>query len=198
MIRFFRIPPDDTSSYSTNRLQRFIQSYSIQDMSRLAAEINPEVKQVIGMNVQALLGYLPPSDFNTTISTSKENLQNLLASAMLTGYFLHTLENRMLMEEVFAEERDDSETVTLKSPEELFTGTETEEAIAETNQQGRFLKKQELLKEVENTDTFDLQLEINASGLDLPALLEELKSLKLPENITSAEEPPFPEGNDKT
>lgn len=198
MLKFFRIPPDDASSHSSNRLHQFIQSCSVQDMAKLAAEINPEVKQVIGMNVQALLGYLPTSDFNTTISASKENMQNLLASAMLTGYFLHALENRMLMEKIFQQEQDDPDTVSLKSPQELFPKpapkVESDPLIP-----GRFLKKQELLEEIENTEVADIQVEINATSLDLTALLEELQSLNIPENIVPAEDPPFPgsEGNNR-
>jgi len=109
-MKFFRIPfnPDDgdASEARLNRLYKYIQSQSPQDMARLASEISPEVKQIVATNVQTLLGYLPPQEFSTTVMASKENLQNLLASAMLTGYFMHAMENRMAMEDIFEGVKD--------------------------------------------------------------------------------------------
>lgn len=107
-MRFFRVPfnSDDESGSAdvrSNRLQKYIHAQTGQDMSRLASEISPEVRQIIASNVQALLGYLPNNDFNTTVVASKENLQNLLASAMLTGYFMHAMEMRMQMDDLLGE-----------------------------------------------------------------------------------------------
>jgi len=42
-----------------------------------------------------MLGILPPQDFNVTITTSRDNLGRLLASAMIKGYFLRNAEQRM-------------------------------------------------------------------------------------------------------
>ena len=184
MLRFLRVPSDDSSSHGRNRLHRFIQSVSVQDMAQMAAEINPDVKQVIGMNVQALLGYLPASEFTTTISAGKEQMQSLLASAMLTGYFLHAMENRMLMEEVFQEPKPEAQTAEpLRSPEDLFGAPLASEPDSAAAPVGRFMQGQELLDEIESTEEADIQIEINASSLDLPTLLSELQSL------TVAEEP---------
>ena len=110
-MRFFRIhfqsdDDDDATAQRRQRLNRYIQSQSAEDMARLAAEISPEIKQLVAANVQALLGHLPPQDFHTSISTSKENLQNLLASAMLTGYFMHAMEQRLAMETLLGNEAD--------------------------------------------------------------------------------------------
>ncbi|MBF2052732.1 MAG: DUF760 domain-containing protein [Candidatus Sericytochromatia bacterium] len=110
-MRFFRIPfqsddDDAATAQRRQRLNRYIQSQSAEDMARLAAEISPEIKQLVAANVQALLGHLPPQDFHTSISTSKENLQNLLASAMLTGYFMHAMEQRLAMETLLGAESD--------------------------------------------------------------------------------------------
>lgn len=131
-MKFFRIPfqPDEDSGNTdarNNRLQKYIHAQSVQDMSRLAGEISPEVRQLIGANVQALLGYLPTSEFNTTVVASKENLQNLLASAMLTGFFMHAMETRMQMEAVFADDRahapsDETPSSGLQDPATLFAG----------------------------------------------------------------------------
>ncbi|MBT9543917.1 MAG: DUF760 domain-containing protein [Candidatus Sericytochromatia bacterium] len=185
MLRFFRIPSDDSTPGSEgNRLHRYIQSCSVQDMAKLAAEINPEVKQMIGMNVQALLGYLPSADFNTTISASKENMQSLLASAMLTGYFLHAMENRMMMENLLldGEPGPAMKADLLRDPESLFADKADQTAEAETEpktarQAGKFISMNELMDEIENGEEAEIQIEINAHTMDLPALLEELQSL---------------------
>ncbi|PIQ25989.1 hypothetical protein COW36_02725 [bacterium (Candidatus Blackallbacteria) CG17_big_fil_post_rev_8_21_14_2_50_48_46] len=203
MLRFFKIPPDENNpGFTGNRLHQYIQSRSVQDMAKMASEINPDVKQMIGMNVQALLGYLPGSDFTTTISASKENMQSLLASAMLTGYFLHAMENRMLMEDVFKQEENDSiqsslEEVEqlLKSPAELFPFAEetSETETLQAEKKGRFLNGDELREEIENAEEADIQIEINAASMDLPALLEELQSLPFTQNASSLPEEPLSE-----
>ncbi len=38
---------------------------------------------------------LPPDHFNIQITTDRDNLAGLLASAMMTGYFLRQMEQRM-------------------------------------------------------------------------------------------------------
>jgi hypothetical protein len=42
---------------------------------------------------------LPSESFNVQITTDRENLAGLLASAMMTGYFLRQMEQRMELEE---------------------------------------------------------------------------------------------------
>ena len=51
--------------------------------------------QVMERNIVRMLGGLPPEHFGVTITTSRENLGRLLASAMISGYFLHSAEQRM-------------------------------------------------------------------------------------------------------
>jgi hypothetical protein len=41
---------------------------------------------------------LPSEAFNVKITTDRENLAGLLVSAMMTGYFLRQMEQRMEME----------------------------------------------------------------------------------------------------
>lgn len=105
-MKFFRVPfnhDEEGASQQPNKLHEYIQSQSMQDMARLASEISPQVKQIIAGNVQALLGYLPGQEFQTTVAADKGSFQNLLASAMVTGYFMHAMENRMKMESLFDE-----------------------------------------------------------------------------------------------
>jgi hypothetical protein len=49
-------------------------------------------------NIVGMLGTLPPEHFGMTITTSREHLGRLLASAMIGGYFLHNAEQRMAFE----------------------------------------------------------------------------------------------------
>ena len=49
-------------------------------------------------SVQGLLGMLPDEQFEVRIQTSRENLAGLMASAMMTGYFLRQMEQRMELE----------------------------------------------------------------------------------------------------
>jgi hypothetical protein len=44
------------------------------------------------------VGVLPSETFNVQITTDRENLAGLLASAMMTGYFLRRMEQRMELE----------------------------------------------------------------------------------------------------
>lgn len=200
-MKFFRIPfnPDDSDASETrsNRLYKYIQSQSAQDMARLASEISPDVRQIIASNVQALLGYLPPQDFTTTIMVGKENLQNLLASSMLTGYFMHAMENRMLMDSLFEGQVEDAspkdaeaetaetvepvELAQLKNPQELFSGLEPSAAKPSETEKleelGRFWGLEELQQESLRTDhKMNIQMEIS-TRMDRQELTELLREL---------------------
>jgi hypothetical protein len=41
---------------------------------------------------------LPSENFDVQVTTNRENLAGLLASAMMTGYFLRKMEQRMELE----------------------------------------------------------------------------------------------------
>ena len=51
-----------------------------------------------GVSTQGLLGMLPGEQFEVKIQTNRDNLAGLLASAMMTGYFLRQMEQRMELE----------------------------------------------------------------------------------------------------
>ncbi|MBE9104666.1 DUF760 domain-containing protein, partial [Nostoc cf. edaphicum LEGE 07299] len=57
-----------------------------------------EVFQVMERNITGLLGNLPSEHFGVTVTTNRENLGRLLASAMMSGYFLRNAEQRMNFE----------------------------------------------------------------------------------------------------
>lgn len=48
--------------------------------------------------ITEILGNLPSGQFGMTITTSREHLSQLLASAMINGYFLHNVEQRVAFE----------------------------------------------------------------------------------------------------
>jgi len=82
-----------------NQLLNYLQHQSPDVLSRVAKSASPEIQQIISQNVQGLVGMLPSESFNVQITTDRENLAGLLASAMMTGYFLRQMEQRMELEE---------------------------------------------------------------------------------------------------
>ncbi len=189
-MKFFKIPfqsgGDESLDPRLNKLQKYIQSQSVPDMTRLATEISPEVKQIIGTNVQALLGYLPNQDFKTTITANKDSLQNLLASAMITGYFMHAMELRMAMEQTMQADPESEDSATesplekdlLQSPESLFEGLEhnsndQENRVPSAPQSD---EKEQSPSTTNPPDKLNIQLEINTrmNRNELTELLREL------------------------
>ncbi|MEM6591916.1 MAG: DUF760 domain-containing protein [Cyanobacteria bacterium P01_H01_bin.119] len=82
-----------------NPLLRYLQHQPPEVLTRVAQSVSPEIKQIISQNVQGLVGVLPSEGFNIQVTTDRENLAGLLASAMMTGYFLRQMEQRMELEE---------------------------------------------------------------------------------------------------
>lgn len=93
---FLNSPPEDDAS---NQLLNYLQHQSPDVLSRVAKSASPEIQQIISQNVQGLVGMLPSENFNVQITTDRENLAGLLASAMMTGYFLRRMEQRMELED---------------------------------------------------------------------------------------------------
>lgn len=96
---FFNYQPDDEEQEPANQLLSYLQHQSPDVLSRVAKSASPEIQQIISQNVQGLVGMLPSGHFNVQISTDRDNLAGLLASAMMTGYFLRQMEQRMELEE---------------------------------------------------------------------------------------------------
>jgi hypothetical protein len=86
---------------SHNSLLAYLQNLDGQVTNQLS-QPSPEALQVMEHQVLGTLGHLPPSQFDVNITTTRENLGRLLASAMVSGYFLHRAEQRMSMEKQFA------------------------------------------------------------------------------------------------
>jgi Protein of unknown function (DUF760) len=97
--------PDNAGFFSSstedgqaNQLLKYLQHQSPEVLARVARSISPEIKQIISQNVQGLVGVLPSENFNIQVTTDRDNLAGLLASAMMTGYFLRRMEQRMELE----------------------------------------------------------------------------------------------------
>jgi hypothetical protein len=79
-----------------------VQSLSPETITQLSRPASNEVFQVMERNIVGLLGGLPSEHFDITVTTTRENLGRLLASAMMSGYFLRNAEQRMAFEQSFA------------------------------------------------------------------------------------------------
>lgn len=91
---------NDNEEAQTNPLLTYLQRQSPEILANVAKSATPEIKQIISHNVQGLVGMLPSESFNVKITTDRDNLAGLLASAMMTGYFLRQMEQRMQLEDL--------------------------------------------------------------------------------------------------
>lgn len=87
-----------SDSETSESLWQYVQGLSPDLISQLSRPESPEVFQVMERNIIGLLGNLPPEHFNVTVSTNREHLGRLLASAMMSGYFLRNAEQRLNFE----------------------------------------------------------------------------------------------------
>lgn len=88
----------DSESISGNSLIQYLQEQSPDVLQRVARSASTDIQDIIRHNVQGLLGMLPGEQFEVKIQASRDNLAGLLASAMMTGYFLRQMEQRMELE----------------------------------------------------------------------------------------------------
>jgi hypothetical protein len=100
----------NSESEASNLLWQYVKSLAPETINQLSKPTSTEVLQVMERNIIGLLGNLPSEHFGITISTSRESLGRLLASAMISGYFLRNAEQRMGFEMVVqATEANNSE-----------------------------------------------------------------------------------------
>ena len=88
----------DSESISGNSLIQYLQEQSPDVLQRVARSASGDIQDIIRHNVQGLLGMLPGEQFEVKIQASRDNLAGLLASAMMTVYFLRQMEQRMELE----------------------------------------------------------------------------------------------------
>ncbi|PSB29556.1 hypothetical protein C7B82_11070 [Stenomitos frigidus ULC18] len=105
-----RVPEFLSGADSSNQFLSYVQSLSPEAIAQLSRPASVDVFQVMERNIVGLLGALPPDSFNVMITTSREDLGRLLASAMMSGYFLHNAEQRMAFEKSLASTATDAST----------------------------------------------------------------------------------------
>lgn len=91
-------PFGDSSNNEENALVQYIHALHPDIVSRLSKPENKDVLRIMEQNIGGLLGHLPEGPFNVEITTNRDHLGRLLASAMMGGYFLRSAEQRMTME----------------------------------------------------------------------------------------------------
>ena len=92
----------DSRSAKENALLSYVKTMDPETLTQLSRPTSAEVMQVMEHNVIGLLGGLPSQHFDVTLTTHRENLGRLLASAMMSGYFLRGAEQRLAFEEQFS------------------------------------------------------------------------------------------------
>ena len=90
---------DNTDGHESNALIQYLQDQPADVLQRVAKSASPEIQEIIRHNVQGLLGMLPGEQFEVKVTSSRDNFASLLASAMMTGYFLRQMEQRKELEE---------------------------------------------------------------------------------------------------
>lgn len=88
----------ESESETGNMLMQYVKSLTPETITQLSKPTSNDVFQVMEHNIVGLLGHMPSEHFNVTVTTNRENLGRLLASAMMSGYFLRNAEQRMNFE----------------------------------------------------------------------------------------------------
>ncbi|MDY6936997.1 MAG: DUF760 domain-containing protein [Cyanobacteriota bacterium] len=114
----------DTEDRQVNQLLKYLQNQPPEILAHIAKSASPEIKDIISRNVQGLVGVLPSEGFNVQIATDRENMAGMLASAMMTGYFLRQMEQRMQLERGFS----GSVPFSSNSPNDINSPSPTEES----------------------------------------------------------------------
>ena len=109
--------PEELEKQESNTLMQYLQQQNPEILALVAQSASPQIKQIISQNVRGLVGMLPSEDFNIQIATDPENLATLLASAMMTGYFLRQMEQRMDLEAILS----DSDSLNSQPPQDGLT-----------------------------------------------------------------------------
>ncbi len=90
---------DNNDGNEGNALIQYLQEQSPDVLQRVAKSASTDIQDIIRHNVQGLLGMLPGDQFEVKVTSSRDHFANLLASAMMTGYFLRQMEQRKELEE---------------------------------------------------------------------------------------------------
>jgi hypothetical protein len=76
----------------------YLQNQDPHTFQEVAQSSSSEVTEILGYNIRQLVGNLPPDQFGVQVVTSREGLAKMLSGAMMSGYFLRAMEQRMQLE----------------------------------------------------------------------------------------------------
>lgn len=105
--RFFQT--DSTDLDGENSIFEYFHKNNSEQLNKLADDIGPDVKEFFDTSIGCLLGQMPDELAITTMSMSKNSLNNLLYSAMMTGYIAKSVEDKVKLESVFNSDGKDSD-----------------------------------------------------------------------------------------
>lgn len=88
----------EATELETNHLWEYVQSLAPEVVEKWSRPTSPEARQVMERNILGLLGHLPAEHFQVQITVDREHLGRLLASAMVSGYFLRNAEQRYTLD----------------------------------------------------------------------------------------------------
>lgn len=82
-----------------NQLWQYLQTQDPDIFQDIARNSSPEVLEILGHNIRSLVGGLPPEHFGVQVVTNRESLAKMLSGAMMGGYFLRVMEERLALEQ---------------------------------------------------------------------------------------------------
>lgn len=96
---FYR--PKKEKNTSRSSIVSFFNEKNKEELTRLANELSDEAKDFFDNSILGLVGQLPDEIADTSIAMSKTALNQLLYSAMVTGYMTKSVEDKVKLERVF-------------------------------------------------------------------------------------------------
>lgn len=86
-----------TAPANRNHLLQYIQQMAPDAVAKMS-QPSVEAAQLLEHHLKGILGTLPAEQFNVNIVTNREHFGQLIAAAMLQGYFCHAAEQRLQIE----------------------------------------------------------------------------------------------------
>ncbi|MEO0948182.1 MAG: DUF760 domain-containing protein [Cyanobacteria bacterium J06641_5] len=90
-------PHDSTTPTAGDRLLQYVQQMAPDTIAQLS-QPSSEAAQLMEHHFKGILGTLPAEHFHVNITTNREHFGQLMAAAMLQGYFCHAAEQRQQIE----------------------------------------------------------------------------------------------------
>lgn len=102
MSNLSRRNPDNFESESMNNMfSQYLQSLNPETVIQLSKPNSPELLEVIQRSIAAILGNIADDPFDSNITTTRDQLGEILGSAIIDGYFLGNAEQRMELESLY-------------------------------------------------------------------------------------------------